>query len=53
MYAGEKGWEIGANYAPLANVVATVRYADTKDIASAWGKNNKTKHIFGRVEFFF
>ena len=46
---GEKGWEIGANYAPFKNIVTTVRYGRDKQITG--GK--KVNHLFGRVEFFF
>ncbi|SHK72302.1 S-layer homology domain-containing protein [Selenomonas ruminantium] len=45
-----KGWEIGANYAPFKNVVATARYGDAKEISNS---NQKEKILFGRVQFFF
>jgi len=46
----EKGWEIGANYTPFKNIVGTLRYGDTKELDNT---DVKTKHLFGRVEFFF
>ena len=46
---GEKGWHIGAAYAPFKNVGLLLRYADGKDIET----NMKDKHFWGRVEFFF
>ena len=48
--AGFKGWEIGANYTFMKNIVGTVRYGDTKDIYNADIKN---KQFFGRVEWLF
>ena len=46
---GEKGWHIGAAYAPFKNTGILLRYADGKDIET----NLKDKHFWGRVEFFF
>ena len=46
---GQKGWEVGANYAPFKNIVGTLRYGHGKD---AW-TNNDVENLFGRVEFFF
>ena len=46
---GEKGWEVGANYAPFKNVVATLRYGNGKE---TW-TNDKIENLFGRVELFF
>ena len=46
---GEKGWHIGAAYAPFKNTGILLRYADGKDIET----NMKDKHFWGRVEFFF
>ncbi len=46
---GEKGWHVGAAYAPFKNVGILARYADGKII----GTNVKDKHVWGRVEFFF
>ncbi|WP_337774578.1 S-layer homology domain-containing protein [Mitsuokella jalaludinii] len=46
---GQKGWEVGANYAPFKNVVTTLRYGNGKE---TW-TNNKVENLFGRVEFFF
>ena len=50
---GFKGWEIGANYTPFKNIVATVRYGDEKSVDTYWGATAKSKNFFGRVEFFF
>ena len=47
--AGQKGWEVGANYAPFKNIVATLRYGNGKDLSS----DNKVENLFGRVEVFF
>ena len=46
---GEKGWELGANYAPFKNIVTTVRYGKDKKITGG----QKVDRFFGRVEFFF
>ncbi|WP_337611142.1 S-layer homology domain-containing protein [Mitsuokella jalaludinii] len=46
---GQKGWEVGANYAPFKNVVATLRYGNGKE---TW-TNDKIENLFGRVELFF
>ncbi len=52
--AGFKGWEIGANYTLLKNVVGSLRYGASKAIdANVLGGNNKRNTFFGRVEFFF
>ena len=47
--AGEKGWELGANYTPFKNIVTTVRYGKDKEITGG----QKVDRLFGRVEFFF
>ena len=47
--AGQKGWEVGTNYAPFKNVVATLRYGNGKDLLT----DNKVENLFGRVEVFF
>ncbi|MBE6073815.1 MAG: S-layer protein [Selenomonas ruminantium] len=47
--AGEKDYEIGANYTLFKNVVLTGRYALGKTIDG----DHKTSNAFGRVEFFF
>ena len=47
--AGQKGWEVGANYAPFKNVVATLRYGNGKDLRT----DNDIENLFGRVEVFF
>ncbi len=46
---GEKGWHIGAAYAPFKNVGILLRYADAKIIDT----DIKDRHFWGRVEFFF
>ena len=46
---GQKGWEIGANYAPFKNVVATLRYGNGKELWS----DDKIENLFGRIEMFF
>ena len=46
---GQKGWEIGTNYAPFKNVVATLRYGNGKDIST----DTKIENLFGRIEMFF
>ena len=47
--AGQKAWEIGTNYVPFKNVVATFRYGQGKELKT----DNDVKNLFGRVEFFF
>ena len=47
--AGQKGWEVGANYAPFKNVVATLRYGNGKDLRT----DNDIENLFVRVEVFF
>ena len=46
---GEKGWHVGAAYAPFRNVGVLVRYADAKILDT----NVKDKHFWARAEFFF
>jgi hypothetical protein len=46
---GDKGWHVGAAYAPFKNVGLLVRYADGEDITTGV----KNKKYFGRVEWFF
>ncbi len=46
---GQKGWEVGANYAPFKNVVATLRYGNGKNIAT----DHDIENLFGRIEMFF
>ena len=51
---GEKGWEIGANYAFAKNIVATVKYGQGYQLfKNTIGLDNDVKRIFGRVQFFF
>ena len=47
--AGQKGWEVGANYAPFKNVVATLRYGNGKSLL----EDHDVENLFGRVEVFF
>ncbi|MBO6204456.1 MAG: S-layer homology domain-containing protein [Selenomonas sp.] len=50
----EKGWEIGANYTFVKNVVGTLRYGDIKMLDdNGDGLHRKGKRLFGRLEFFF
>ena len=49
LLAGQKGWELGANYVPFKNVLATLRYGNGKDIST----DTKIENLFGRVEFLF
>ena len=46
---GAKGWEVGANYAPFRNVVATAKYFNGKGIDS----DRDVDTLWGRVQFFF
>ena len=45
-----KGWVIGANYTPMKNVMATVKYGDGKLV---YNPNIKEKQLFARIECFF
>ena len=47
--AGQKGWEVGANYAPFKNIVATLRYGNGKSLL----EDHDVENLFGRVEVFF
>ena len=46
---GERGWHIGAAYAPFKNVGLQIRYANAKVIDTQL----KDRHFWGRAEFFF
>ena len=46
---GAKGWEIGANYTPFHNVLATAKYFNGKSIDS----DRDTDALWGRIQFFF
>ena len=46
---GAKGWEVGANYTPFKNVVATAKYFNGKGIES----DRDAETLWGRVEFQF
>ena len=46
---GAKGWEVGANYAPFQNVLATAKYFNGKGIDS----DRDVDTLWGRVQFFF
>ena len=51
---GYKGWFITASWAPFKNIGFIARYGHNKSIDTNYtGGNEKVKHIFGRVEFFF
>lgn len=51
---GYKGFVVGATYAPIENVVATLEYFDGKDmVADDLNKDSDANKFFGRVEFFF
>ena len=47
--AGQKGWEIGANYTPFKNIVGTVRYGHGKSLL----EDHDIENLFGRIEVFF
>ncbi len=46
---GQKGWEVGAKYAPAANVLLIGKYFKGKDIVA----DRDAEKLFGRVDFFF
>ena len=46
---GAKGWEIGANYTPFHNVLATAKYFNGKGIDS----DRDVDTLWGRIQFFF
>jgi hypothetical protein len=46
---GAKGWEVGANYAPFHNVLATAKYFNGKGIDS----DRDADTLWGRIQFFF
>ncbi len=48
---GQKGWEIGARYVPMKNVLLTAKYFHGKD--SLYHNGNSAKKLFGRIEYFF
>ncbi len=48
---GQKGWELGAQYAFAQNILGTVKYFTGKDLVDT-GDTNASK-LFGQVEFFF
>lgn len=48
---GQKGWEIGARYVPMKNVLVTAKYFHGKD--TLYSNGNSAKKLFGRIEFFF
>ena len=48
---GLKGWQIGANYTFLKNIIGTVQYGSNKVIGGTNGE--KVRQLFGRVEWFF
>ncbi|BAL82104.1 putative major envelope protein [Selenomonas ruminantium subsp. lactilytica TAM6421] len=46
---GEKGWEVGGNYAVFKNTILTLRYGNGKDLKT----DKKVENLFGRVNFLF
>ena len=46
---GEKGWEIGGNYAMFKNTILTLRYGHGNDLAT----DKDVSNLFGRVNFLF
>ena len=50
-HAGYKGWEIGANYTFMKNIIGTLRYGHNKGISTLG--NIKSNEFFGRVEWLF
>ncbi len=44
-----KGWEVGTEYVPFANVTAAASYFNGKDL----DKDNDAELLFGRVNFWF
>ncbi|SDP77775.1 S-layer homology domain-containing protein [Selenomonas ruminantium] len=46
---GEKGWEVGGNYAMFKNTILTLRYGNGKDLQT----KQKVHNLFGRVNFLF
>ena len=50
-HAGYKGWEIGANYTFMKNIIGTVQYGNNKFIGGNSGE--KVRQLFGRVEWLF
>ena len=51
MKAGQKGFEIGANYVPTKNILISAKYFNGKN-DSAYSKHH-AKTIFSKIEFFF
>ena len=52
IYEGQKGWELGASYTFMKNIMGTVRYFNGKDINVATSDTNASR-IFTQVDFFF
>jgi len=48
---GLKGWQIGANYTFMKNIIGTVQYGNNKAIGGNNGE--KVRQLFGRVEWLF
>ena len=48
---GQKGWELGARYVPMKNVLLTAKYFHGKD--TLYDDRNSAKKLFGRIEYFF
>ncbi len=50
--SNQKGWEIGADYAPFKNVVASIKYFKGKQLLTE-NTDIKSSKIFGKIEFSF
>lgn len=48
---GQKGWEVGARFVPLKNILVTGKYFHGHDTLYSGG--NSAKKLFGRIELFF
>lgn len=47
--SGQEGWELGASFAPLRNVVLSAHYFSGTDL----GSGEDAERILGRIEFYF
>ena len=45
----QQGWELGASYAPLKNVVLSAHYFNGTDL----GSGEDAERVLGRIEFYF
>ena len=48
-----KGFEVGANYTFVKNIIGTLRYGHNKRISDRYTDFSKSNEFFGRVEFLF